>query len=240
MRTFDQGRIMLTAALLATVAALGAAASPAGAHDGHEHVVLSDGAVVGSPPMSRGRLPQAARPAARPRARRRAPRARAASYQAGIPDHQSRFTCSVVNGVANFEGFAHSAGLMHWIEPASYGISTLSNQYVYFRLWSGRPNGTGGHHWTTGNWARSRVGTAYNWEAFIGGRWVDQSTGTYGILPFAVASYMIGSLSYVREPVNTTRRFYFEWQWNRFDANWRFTGQWVQHWDYVGDRYCAA
>ena len=231
---------MVAAALVAATALAGTASS-AGAHAGHPHVVFGDAALGRSPAMSPAQRPRSSRPAAKPRAtRHRRALARSAFSQAGVPAHQSSFTCSVVNGVANFEGFALAANLMDWWEPASYGISTRSNQYVYFRVWSGRPDGSGGYVWNTGNWARSRVGAAYNWEAYIGGRWVDQSTGDYGILPFAVASYQIGSLSYVREPVNATRRFYFEWQWNRFDANWRFTGQWIQHWDYIGDRYCAA
>lgn len=234
-----KGRTTLAAVLLAA-GALGASVSSAGAHDGPKHVQIGDDAPSASSTSSQARKPGSARPAAKLRARRRPLRARAASDQAGIPSHQSSFTCSVVNGVANFEGYALSADRFGWWEPPSYGISTSSNQYIYFRVWSGRPTSTGSYDWKTGNWSRSRVGAPYNWEADIGGRWIDQSSGTYGILPFPVASYMVGSLSYVREPVNTARRVYIEWQWNRFDANWRFTGQWAQHWDYLGDRYCAA
>ena len=239
MHVFKGDRAVL-GAVVATMAAVCVAASPADAHDPHEHVVLGEN-VGRSPSVSRGHKPRSARSASIPRARRapRRARARLASFQAGIPEHQSQLGCSVVNGVGNFEGQALAAGGIGWLEPVSYGVRLISNQYVYFRIWSGRPNAAGGHDWTTGNWARSRIGTAYNWEAYLGGRWVNQTTGNYGILPFALSSY-IGGLSYVREPVNTTRRVYFEWQWSRFDANWRFTGEWVQHWDYLGDRYCRA
>jgi len=239
MYSLLKGRTAFPMALLAA-AALGASVSTAGAHDGAKHVKIGDGAPRASSAGWPAGMPRSARPAAKPPFRRRSLRAGAASYQAGIPSHESMFNCSVVNGVANFEGFALSAGLFDWSEPSSYSINTSSNQYVYFRVWSGRPNSTGGYDWNTGNWSRSRVGAPYSWEANLGGRWIDQSSGTYGILPFAVASYMVGSLSYVREPVNTTRRFYVEWEWLRLDASWRFTGQWAQHWDYVGDRYCAA
>ena len=238
MHVFNGDRAVLGAAVVATMAALCVAASPADAHDRHEHVVLRGENLGRSPSASRARKPHSARSASNPRARRAPLRARLASHQGGIPEHQSQLGCSVVNGVGNFEGQAVAAGGIGWSEPASYGVSITSNQYVYFRMWSGRQQRRRPRLGDR-QWARSRIGAAYNWEAYLGGRWVNQTTGTYGILRFALSSY-IGGLSYVREPVNATRRVYFEWQWSRFDANWRFTGQWVQHWDYLGDRYCAA
>jgi hypothetical protein len=158
---------------------------------------------------------------------------------AGYPAHSAHLECSIFNGAANLEGYADSADRWGWLDGDGWSnIYTVANQYIYFRMWVGRNNGQGGYDYTPGNWVRNSTGAPLNWEAYLGGAWRESSSGTYGILPFPVASYKVGSLSYVPIPRYQTRRVYFEWQWIRFDQAWRPTSQWAQTLDYAGDVYC--
>jgi hypothetical protein len=155
----------------------------------------------------------------------------------GYPAHSAHLECSVLNGVANLEGYPDSADRWGWLDRDGYSnISTVANQYIYFRMWVGRSDGQGGYDYALGNWTRNSTGAPLNWEALLGGAWRQSINGTYGILPFPVASYKVGS--YVGIPRSQSRRVYFEWQWNRFDRAGRFTGEWAQTFDFVGDVRC--
>ena len=56
----------------------------------------------------------------------------------------------------------------------------------------------------------SEMRAPLNWYRLFNGQWIYYATGTFGILPFPVSSY-IGDGSDIRLPHRGTYRMYFEW-----------------------------